>query len=162
VYSCLPFHFALDKWRGWVSFFGKHYYIAVTHILATFVVTVKCLSPVSFFVPPAVSFSQQPVSFVLCASTEWTSCPHVVVLGSSSCDLWSQRVKVFYFHRAHFFQIPSLSAFSLLSCHLSFLLPTCRHLAENISLFTRELIATVAAVLLQVAGCRLPGCCLIS
>jgi len=104
----------------------------------------------------------QPVSFVLCASTEWTSCPHVVVLGSSSCDLWSQRVKVFYFHRAHFFQIPSLSAFSLLSCHLSFLLPTCRHLAENISLFTRELIATVAAVLLQVAGCRLPGCCLIS
>jgi len=69
--------------------FGKHYYIAVTHILATFVVTVKCLSRLFLRTTRRLFLGAQPVPFELCASVEWTSCPHVVVLGSSSCDLWS-------------------------------------------------------------------------
>lgn len=146
--SPLSFHLWLMKRLSFIFFWQTLLYGSYSY-LAAVVVTVKCLCRLFLLAVlrlfPGLFFSWVNIVSPCC---RWS--PHHVIYEAKA-------LKCFIFI-GHIFSSPPPSlclAIYQVACFMQFPCcfcpsPTCPHFVENISLFTRELIATVA-------GCRLLG-----
>lgn len=126
--------------KGLLSFvFGKHYYIAVTHILGRCCCDSQVSLPISC---PCRSWVGVNMMSPWCCRFFWGLRPHHVIYEAKA-------LKCFIFIGHSFF-----SGFSLLFLAIYLLsLPTCPHFVENISLFNPRANCNCCCWVL-VAGCR--------